>query len=69
MTTRGTDNMREYAAKQQRQQLTDEHREYLRANAKRDILLFDFLQGFVRTFNLTPEQAGKLLGAWIRETT
>ncbi len=48
--------------------LNDEMREYLRAQAARDLLLWDFLQAFMARFNLTPAQAGRLLGAWLRET-
>lgn len=47
--------------------LTDQHREFLRANARTDTLLYDFMIAFMHQFNLTPEQAGKLIGAWLRE--
>ena len=48
--------------------LTDDMRAYLRANARTDVLLWDFVQGFRLKFGLSPERTGKLIGKWIRET-
>lgn len=49
--------------------LTDEMRDYLRANARTDVLLFDFAVGFMKRFQLDPMTTGILIGLWLRETT
>ena len=48
--------------------LTDAMREYLRAPETAMMPYYDMVMGFIRKFELKPDQAGRLLAQWIRET-
>jgi hypothetical protein len=48
--------------------LTDAMREYLRAPETAMLPYFDMVMGFIRKFELKPDQAATLLAQWIRET-
>lgn len=48
--------------------LTDDMREYLRAQVRTNILLYDFLLAFMARFHLDGTQAGKILAEWLNET-
>jgi len=47
--------------------LTEAHREFLNDPGKAPMLCKDFVLYFIRTFNLSPHVAGRLLGQWVRE--
>jgi len=48
--------------------LTDQQRDYLRDSNTATLPFYDMVRGFIRQFNLTPEQAGMLLAQWVRES-
>ena len=48
--------------------LTDPIRAYLR-RAETTALLYDVVQDLIKSFQLTPEQAGRVIVEWINETT
>lgn len=48
--------------------LTDEMREYLRSPDTATLPYYDMVMGFMRKFALKPDQAGRLLAQWIRES-
>lgn len=47
--------------------LTPAHRAWLDDPARRSMLCRDFVLEFLRTFDLNPHVAGRLLAAWARE--
>ena len=42
--------------------------EWLADGKRQQMLLVDYLHAFMREFCLTPEQAGRIIGQWLRET-
>ena len=48
--------------------LNDAIRAYLR-RAETTALLYDVVQDLIKSFKLTPEQAGRVIVEWINETT
>ena len=48
--------------------LTTQIASWLAEAKHQDMLLIDYLTVFMREFNLTPEEAGHVLGQWLRVT-
>ena len=48
--------------------LTPAMRDWLGSRQSERPFFYDFVLGFQQKFNLTPQQAGDLLAAWILET-
>ena len=47
--------------------LTDQHRAWLRQPENATMLAWDMVRAFMKRFGLSPDEAGKLLAAWVRE--
>lgn len=48
--------------------LNTEMAEWLADGARQQMLLADYLHAFMKEFRLTPVQAGRIIGQWLRET-
>ena len=48
--------------------LTDAMRDYLRDPENATRPYYDMVAGFISQFGLTPEQAGRLLAQWVRDS-
>lgn len=48
--------------------LTIRMTQWLAKAEHQDMLLADYLQAFMREFCLTPEQAGRIIGQWLKRT-
>ena len=47
-------------------QLNAQMAEWLADGSRQEMLLVDYLRGFMDQFKLTPAQAGNLIGQWLK---